>query len=205
MLRKHASKFIVDLQERLLKASPTKPSVSEAKQKRGRRNVISSRLRTLPSRDLSARKRRSLPPQPVRQEPWIGAWLKEGDIVEAMFDDDPNEWYRGRIAKASANRMVWDVVYDDGDYQTGVCLDCVRPFVPYEVDETIEMRVSEDLFAPVKVLAVNEDTVDVLLIGTTKVYHNVETMELRRVTGTSHDPIPVTANVEINSMHIPGA
>lgn len=204
MHRKHASKFVTDLQDRLIKAPRRFPSVATGtSQSAEKRTVLSALREKWPRREFELRKRSCVPPQPVREEPWIGAWLKEGDIVEAMYDNDPSEWYRGRLARASAHRMDWDVVYDDGDYQTGVCIDCVRPFAPYQVDETIDMRFSEDLFAPVKVLKVTRDTVDVKLIGSDRVYSNVESYDLRRVTGTSYDPIAVTVDIDINSMHIP--
>ena len=51
--------------------------------------------------------------------------------------------------------MAWDVEYEDGDEGTDLCRKCVRPYTPYAVQESLEIRVSEHEFATGRVLAVN--------------------------------------------------
>ena len=67
------------------------------------------------------------------------------------------EWYRGVITFASSEQAKWDVEFDDGDLNENLCRECVRLFEPYRLDESVEVRVSEDTFAAGKVVAVSQD------------------------------------------------
>ena len=94
------------------------------------------------------------------------------------------EWYRGRITFASANRMTWDVEYDDGDEGNNLCQMCIRPFVPYAVNETLEARVDDAEFASARVVALHaaDDTVDIRLEDSDELWTHVEPKDLRRLT-----------------------
>jgi hypothetical protein len=50
------------------------------------------------------------------------------------------EWYRGYIVSANADTGGWDIEYEDGEYDLGLCRQCVRPYVPYKVGEMTEVR-----------------------------------------------------------------
>lgn len=69
-----------------------------------------------------------LPQQPLRTEPYEGAWLQEGDRVEAMFrcNEEDDLWFRGTITAAIPNEGTYDVVYDDGDTDEGLDGECVE-------------------------------------------------------------------------------
>ena len=54
------------------------------------------------------------------------------------------EWYRGVLIYASADRNVYDVIYDDGEEDLGLCRRCVRPFIPYKLGESVEVRIEGD-------------------------------------------------------------
>jgi hypothetical protein len=61
-----------------------------------------------------------------------------------MFFFDHLDWYRGKIIDAVSNEGTYSVLYDDGDIDDGLVPRCVRRFVRYEIDETIEIRPEED-------------------------------------------------------------
>ena len=131
----------------------------------------------------------SLPPAPIPTEPYEGAWFQEGDIVEAKYNCQHNgtclvllvsslfaisflnlslslsslEWYRGKIHGVLANEAIYDVEYEDGEIDESLSSDCVRPFVPYQVGDVVEARVSEESFAPGKIVQVydSEEVYDV--------------------------------------------
>ena len=97
------------------------------------------------------------------------------------------EWYRCTIQHASANRGVWDVIYDDGDDAKDLCRTCVRPFIPYAINETIDFMLGPDRYVPCHVVAVhhtgisNDMVYDVQLHDDMdKVISKVPTKDLRR-------------------------
>jgi hypothetical protein len=67
------------------------------------------------------------------------------------------EWYRARVTRASANKYTWDVEYDGGEVDLGLCSSCVRPFVLYSLGEWVEVRIDERTFAPALVVATHLD------------------------------------------------
>eukprot|EP00536_Pseudo-nitzschia_multiseries_P009342 jgi/Psemu1/258035/estExt_Genewise1Plus.C_2580037 len=69
----------------------------------------------------------TLPTQPARTEPEDGAWLTEGDRAEGLFRcDDEGLWFPGTITAAIANEGTYDILYDDGDTDEGLSVECVR-------------------------------------------------------------------------------
>ena len=63
-----------------------------------------------------------------------------------------------------ADTTTWDVVYDDGEEDEGLCPTCVRPFVPYVEGEPADWTDKIDDFIPCKITAVTgEDSYDVQL------------------------------------------
>ena len=159
---------------------------------------------------LAPQQRHAIPVVSLGGEPYLGAWLKEGDMVEANFNGDSSgtfrscvrlsfwgardsrtcclfhaEWYRGVAIYASANRLLWDVEYDDGDLQEDLPPSAVRPYVPYQVDEIIEVRVDEETFARGHVVAMNsqDDTFDIELEESSELYASVHPMDIRRRVG----------------------
>jgi len=69
----------------------------------------------------------TLPQQPLRREPYDGAWLKEGDRVEARFrcNEENERWFPGTITAAISSEGSYDIVYDDGDTDEGLDDECV--------------------------------------------------------------------------------
>jgi hypothetical protein len=71
------------------------------------------------------------------------------------------EWYPGIITHVSANRKIWNVQYADGEIDTNLCYECVRPFQPYQIGEEIEARIineqDEYVYVPGTVQATSSD------------------------------------------------
>jgi hypothetical protein len=81
------------------------------------------------------------------------------------------EWYRGVIRSASADRVEWEVQFEDGDFDTAICRKCVRPYLPYTLDEEVDWRDSdEDVYYRGRVMDVmlgdgGEELYDIRLDG----------------------------------------
>ena len=91
------------------------------------------------------------------------------------------EWYRATVSGVNADLMTWDVVYEDGEEETGLCQDCVRPFVPYRLDEEVGWRNAKDTYDQGRIVAVHalEQTYDVLVGG--RIRKNIRSNVLRRL------------------------
>jgi hypothetical protein len=50
------------------------------------------------------------------------------------------------IRSASADRVEWEVDFLDGDVDSTICRKCVRPYLPYVLDEEVDWRSEEDIF-----------------------------------------------------------
>ena len=80
-----------------------------------------------------------IPPLPKAMEPFHGAWLQVGDIVDGRYKTEYNEWYKGVIVGVEAFEGTISVKYlFDGELDRMLCRDCVRPFRDYRVGETID-------------------------------------------------------------------
>jgi hypothetical protein len=129
--------------------------------------------------------RSSLPPRQQLEKPYPEGWCKEGDTVEANYDSRfegkwrklflvgqdasvahwtlvifllPIEWYRASITGASSDDNTWNVIYEDGEESFELCQYCVRAFVPYLLDEHVEVRTDKSAFSPGKVVFADSST-----------------------------------------------
>lgn len=83
---------------------------------------------------------------------------------------------------ASADRNLYDVAYDDGEEDFGLCRRCVRPFIPFHVGESVETRFDDepDGFIPGTIAAVHSvDLYDVVLEDG-ELVEDVATTNIRR-------------------------
>jgi len=145
--------------------------------------VLGSMGIPLSQESLKHPKRTAVPPRPQPEEPYEGAWLQEGDIVEANYASYTGEFYRARIETPIADSGTWDVMYDDGEDGLGLCATCVRPFVPYQVGEVCDWTDRETNFVPCTVTAVTgEDSYEIQLDDGRKL-EDVSASNLRRMLG----------------------
>jgi hypothetical protein len=154
---------------------------------------------------------------PCRKNPMQSlSWLNVGDIVEATFGDGEfigkqshrsffclspskidltlnvtvfQEWYRCTIISVNTNRNVWNVQCDDGEIKTNVCRKCVRPFVVYDFNETIDVRVGPDEYSRCTVMSTSRGRdhiqtkgllYDVKLAKTNETLFEISAKDLRR-------------------------
>jgi len=52
--------------------------------------------------------------------------------------------------------MTWDVEYDDGEIEQGLCTECVRKFVPYRKGEKVDWRDENNVYLPGHIVAVHD-------------------------------------------------
>jgi hypothetical protein len=94
------------------------------------------------------------------------------------------EWYQARLTRASADRNGWDVEYSDGDVDSSICRQCVRPYQPFDLDEKVEVQIEPSVYSPGKVVAMsyddNDEYYDIKLSDGT-VLGNIESGKIRRV------------------------
>jgi hypothetical protein len=119
-----------------------------APQKSSPRHVkrVGSFLPTIPTakKDYITEKngRIGIPPMPPATEPFHGAWLNVGDIVDARYKSEYNEWYKGVIVGVQAFEGWYTVRHlFDGALDERLCRHCVRPFEEYRIGETIDYLV----------------------------------------------------------------
>ena len=162
--------------------------------------------------DIRQKPRSIFPPELVPEEPFEGAWLQEGDTVEAncnghsggkcstfsgvrpvaallyhtisdTFFVSITEYYRAKLVSADADTLTWEVLYDDGEEATGLCPTCVRQFSPYQVGEKADCVSKGADFVSCQITAVNgEDSYEVKLENG-RILFNVSASDLRRVPG----------------------
>ena len=107
------------------------------------------------------------------------------------------EWYRAYITFASSNRLSWDVEYEDGDVGYDLCPACIRPFVPYAVGETVEIRMDAETFAKGRITFVqrrssiqnNIEWIDVQLEESGESLRRVHPRNIRRFTADRRTPV----------------
>jgi hypothetical protein len=169
---------------------------------------------------LPASQKQPVPPRPPSKEPYPGAWLQSGDIVEGRYGCNTNgkgfechkfalenssdvisndflssprtEWYTGSVLHAMANNARYDVQYDDGDINYQLMAKCVRRFVPYVVGDSTEVREDGNIiFYPGSVTKVHDDGLYDVLTQGKKLYERVGTRDMRRTTKTNKKPFKV--------------
>jgi hypothetical protein len=91
----------------------------------------------LDSRELSIRKVSAISRDHVFSEPYDGAWIKCGDLVDGLRDD---YWYSGQVTLVTAHGY-YTIAYPDGTSNV-VEKEHIRRFQPYQVHERVEARVN---------------------------------------------------------------
>lgn len=93
------------------------------------------------------------------------------------------EWYRGTIVEAVPNESYFDIQYDDGEVDEGMLPRCVRRFVPYKLDELVEIRI-EDEYVRGRIVEVEDDDQYSVKLenGDGHIFKSVPTGEIRRFT-----------------------
>jgi hypothetical protein len=193
----HVRDFLIKLQDKVMGLPPPKASVLRKSVAGLNTNVTvantTMKVKFLaipppPSPAIIEPFERRLPvqePLPEMEPPYAGAWIKEGDIVDGQYKGSYNEWYRGRVVSASCNNGAIDVVYDDGDLDPGLCRMCVRPHLPFAVDEAVAARDDENTFFGGRIVKVHTKTttydIQTMNNGLMK---NVSTAHIRRFYST---------------------
>jgi len=54
------------------------------------------------------------------------------------------DYYRGIVTSIVACEGTFDVEFDDGTTSLGLAIDCLRPFLPYQGGEEVEVRLNEE-------------------------------------------------------------
>jgi hypothetical protein len=90
------------------------------------------------------------------------------------------------IRSASADRVEWEVEFHDGDVDSTICRKCVRPYLPYTLDEEVDWRSEEDIFYRGRVVGgglfdkFGEEMYDILIDESGEVLRDVSPVDLRR-------------------------
>jgi len=80
--------------------------------------------------------------------------------------------------------MTWDVKYEDGEVEAGLCKECVRPFFPYKKGEKVDWLNEDDEYVAGHIVAVHDggdqyDAAYSFKVGG-RVINNVSSSKLRR-------------------------
>jgi len=90
------------------------------------------------------KRRYTIPKSGEPKEPFPLAWIREGDIVEALYRCEAGFYYRGTVLAAVASDATFHVHFDDGDVNDGLDRSCLRRWKPLRVGERIQVRKAED-------------------------------------------------------------
>ena len=158
-------------------------------------------VKTLPTvsqySTLEFPKRSSFPGVVPVNEPFDGAWLQDGDEVEALFSGGANQWYHGTISDASSGWGTYSVEYtDDGEIDARLCRSCVRRFKGHKMGTEVEWNDGRFNFHPGVIIAVHDDgTYDVRLEENGGSRKNVEVGRLRRSLAQQRVALPVGSRI----------
>jgi len=88
-----------------------------------------------------------------------------GDVVEARYNGDHNEWYKGVVTRITTDGL-YNIKYDDDERDTGLTRMSIRQYIPPRVGEIIQAKMighnGEELWVLATVLDLKSDgTVDV--------------------------------------------
>ena len=96
------------------------------------------------------------------------------------FQLPSSELYCGVVVHSNSNKGVFDVRYDDGDRDNSLCRRCVRPRLPFEIDEPVGVR-KGGVYYTGRIVAIHDGgTYDVEAKGI-EIQRNVTTANLYRV------------------------
>jgi hypothetical protein len=196
--KKHMPELFKTIQKKLIGSLPVTPKQAPGacRPDTGMLMTVRTVLPTLsPLARLSASKaahvRRSIPtsvpPSPEAVAPWPGAWIEEGDAIDALYKGTTNgksiffrnlalldklclrfglltqsEYYTGVVVHANANKGVYNVLYDDGEKDDALCHICIRPRKPIKMDELLRVR-NDGVYYDGRIVAMHDGgTFDVL-------------------------------------------
>jgi hypothetical protein len=121
----------------------------------------------------------SLPPFSVYIEPFEGAWISEGDIVEGLADE---YWYKGTVTFVSAHG-TYSMLYSDGESNVLDAFFMIRPLEPYKLGEEIEVWYPDGYVACEVVGHGSDDTYNVLITKTRQYVTGFDDDDFRRPPG----------------------
>jgi hypothetical protein len=91
------------------------------------------------------------------------------------------------IRSASADRVEWEVEFHDGDVDSSICRKCVRPYLPYSLDEEVDWRSEEDIFYRCRVVGTSgglddfgDELYDIVIDGSEDVLRDISPVDMRR-------------------------
>jgi hypothetical protein len=132
----HVASLLKSLETRLLRPAVLKKEKNHMLSKQHFRTHSYATLRSRQSVTPN-RIRSGILPIPPAVEPFEGAWLKVGDIVEGRYKSHGEEWYKGVITNVQGFESTWTIRYVDGEVDERLCQRCVRPFKEYEIEEYV--------------------------------------------------------------------
>ena len=90
------------------------------------------------------------------KEPWTGAWIKAGDIVEGRYKESKTsfKWYLGTVTKVASQGLISISFHDET--VDNLKATSVRRYYPLDVGEELEYLYS-DFYTATTVLSANTD------------------------------------------------
>lgn len=187
----HSRRFMQDLEQKILKRMhssiglETTSSTPDAEPTQNR-----SRLFKLPPSPSTRRealvphpgalRSRDLSPQPT--EPRPGAWLEQGDVVEAMTEVDEKGWYGAKILRVSSDGR-YTLQFGDGTFES-VDLYKVRNVQPFAVDEKIDVMLDDQEYHEYEVVEMNPDgTVNAKSLESEEIMEDIPPLHMMRTGG----------------------
>jgi Agenet domain len=185
----HTRRFLQDIECKILKAMHSSiGAVKDRSETGAARTKPFSPLQPLrfPGRTALATRKsddvKDSSPQPT--EPAPGAWIEEGDIVEAMtVTDADGGWYGARVLRVNA-LGAYTVEFGDGTVET-VTLHQIRRVQEFKVGEEVDVLNEDMEYLSCEVLGVSnmDGTVTVMVLESEETVHGLSPLHMSRVGG----------------------
>jgi hypothetical protein len=192
LVKEHIRLFMKNLESNITKRAKLDTTAREGNKKITARSSTRPpivRIRQLPEVSIKSmsweRRQRLENISETPAEPFAGAWVEEGDIVEVLYDDDSNNpslWYGAQVLRVYAYG-TYKVRFVDGEEKL-VTSERIRRIRPMKVDEEIEIYVGNNRYDTVKVLEVlDNDVVRARNVNSGTIVDGVTALHWRRSGG----------------------
>jgi hypothetical protein len=167
LVKEHIRLFMKDLEKKIVKSASV-DTIAQDKENRTTRTLNRPRivridpLSGISTKSISWHRRRRLENiSEMPTEPFGGAWIEEGDIVEVLYEiddsDSPSLWYGAEVMRIFASGL-FQVRFADGEKKS-VTSEKLRRIRPLKPNENLEIFVGNNIYETVEALEVLDNGV----------------------------------------------
>jgi hypothetical protein len=182
----HSRRFLQDIEGKILKTMRESIGTGKDRSETVAHSTPFSPRQTLriPGRTTLASRMSDCLKDLSPTEPVPGAWIEEGDIVEAMTESDAGGgWYGARVKRVNAHG-AYTVEFGDFNVET-VTMHQIRRVAEFEVGDEVNVLNEDMEYHPCEVLSVSnvDGTVTVMVLESEAIVRGLSPLHMSRVGG----------------------